>query len=385
MIVILNDILIGDALSSFLEEAMSHVGESSKWTCTECQLGQNNPWSGAFIYACAKQIDDLVGTIFPRTTNVTSIASLGTLIEMGEWVTSGPQMGDIVLFRTGDRAYYGKYDADRAGIVTEVVNRTIYTVEGDCNGKVATKSYGLNTSKTILGYYRPDWSRVDADVVNQVTYVLNDEPSTRHDALLREVGYLNSKYEPSISSSNILLSVINYTNFLAELIDTFDLGEVEQVVEFEDDATKYLTNNKCRIVVEHLLSKGLNMAASIGVAANIYAESGFDTGAIGDNGTSFGICQWHNNRGTAMKSYVGADWKTNLTGQLDYLWYELTFTSEKQVMPYLEEVTNTLSGAKEAADAFVRIFERPKNVDEDSIKRQKYAESYWNEVTRGES
>ena len=379
------DIITEDALSRFIDEAMSHVGESNKWVCTECQLGENNPWSGAFVYACAKQVDDLVGTIFPKTTNVTSIASLGTLVEMGKWVASNPEMGDIVLFRTGDRTYHGKYDADRAGIVTEVVNGTIYTVEGDCSGKVATKSYGINTCKTILGYYRPDWSRVDADVVNHVTYTLNDEPSTRHDALLREVGYLNSKYEPSIHSSNILLSVINYTNFLAELIDAFDLGEVEQLVEFDSDATGKLTNNKCRIVVEHLLSRGLNMAASIGVAANIYAESGFDTGAIGDNGTSFGICQWHNNRGTAMKSYVGSDWSTNLTGQLDYLWYELTCTSEKKVMPYLEDVPDTLSGAKEAADAFVRIFERPRDVEGASITRQKYAEAYWDEVTRGES
>lgn len=38
---------------------------------------------------------------------------------------------------------------------------------------------------------------------------------------------------------------------------------------------------------------GLNAAAASGILANIEKESAFDPNALGDNGTSFGICQWH--------------------------------------------------------------------------------------------
>ena len=41
----------------------------------------------------------------------------------------------------------------------------------------------------------------------------------------------------------------------------------------------------------------------------------------GDSGSSYGICQWHNERFTALKNYT-EEWDT-LQGQLEYLHYEL--------------------------------------------------------------
>ncbi len=67
---------------------------------------------------------------------------------------------------------------------------------------------------------------------------------------------------------------------------------------------------------------GLNTAAACGILANIYCESGFRTNAIGDGGSSVGICQWHNGRWTNLKNYAPDDWQT-LEGQLRFMKKEL--------------------------------------------------------------
>ena len=67
-------------------------------------------------------------------------------------------------------------------------------------------------------------------------------------------------------------------------------------------------------------------AAACGVLANIKAESDFNPNCYGDNGTSYGICQWHNSRFTALKNWCsqnGYDY-TTLNGQLYYLKKELS-------------------------------------------------------------
>ena len=133
-------------------------------------------------------------------------------------------------------------------------------------------------------------------------------------------------------------------------------------------------------IVDYLMGKGLNKAAAIGIIANIRAESNFNLAAVGDHGTSFGLCQWHNNRGSAMKKVAGSNWKNNLTGQLDYLWQELNGGYKSKVLNPLKNVPNTLAGAKQAADIFVRKFEVPANVNSQSTKRQNYAAEYWSKA-----
>ncbi len=71
-------------------------------------------------------------------------------------------------------------------------------------------------------------------------------------------------------------------------------------------------------------------AAACGVLANIKAESDFNPNCYGDNGTSYGICQWHNSRFTALKSWCsqnGYDY-TTLNGQLYYLKKELSANND---------------------------------------------------------
>lgn len=381
-----------DLLTQFLSTAYSHVGEDNSWTVSRTGISHNSPWSSPFILACAKAVDGVVNVALPNTTTVTGIAKIGVSTGLGKWIDGPihsnvitPQIGDVVLFRNHSASLYThKYQADRCGIVYSVSGDTITIIEGDYGSRVAINKYKIS-SPMISGYYRPGWERTHSSVLNQLGYFLSplyEYESSRNDAIIREVGYLNSQYKPSIQSSHIKLSVINYTGLLGDLYDTFAAALRNGSNSYSSSSVVNVDNvgnTSVKAAVQFLMENGLNAAASCGVVANIYHESGFNTAAVGDNGTSFGLCQWHLSRGDRMKQMAGADWATDLTGQLNYLWYELNH-SYTSVLAQLRAVPNSLSGARQAADVFVRRFEIPANVDNESLKRQDTAESYWSKL-----
>ena len=111
----------------------------------------------------------------------------------------------------------------------------------------------------------------------------------------------------------------------------------------------------------------------------IQRESNFRTDALGDNGTSYGICQWHNSRWDNLKSYCqqnGMD-STTLEGQLSFLTYELQKYPE--LVNTLKNVPNTAEGAYEAAYQWTVKFERPANMDSSGKSRGNTASTtFWN-------
>ncbi len=138
---------------------------------------------------------------------------------------------------------------------------------------------------------------------------------------------------------------------------------------------------------------GLNTAAACGILANIQKESGFNPHALGDSGTSYGICQWHNSRWDRLKAYCTSNNldSTTIEGQLRYLEYELkNFYSS--VWNRLKSVENTAEGAYDAAAYWCAVFEVPAgygywsngeiHYGETSIARGNLAKStYWNEYS----
>lgn len=143
-------------------------------------------------------------------------------------------------------------------------------------------------------------------------------------------------------------------------------------------------------IYNYLVSNmGLNSAAACGVLANIEYESDFNPNLTGDYGTSYGICQWHNERWENMKSYCaknGLDWKT-LNGQLRFLQYELTYCTGDtgSTLSKLKAASNTASGAYQAASDWCRVFERPANVDYQADKRGTRARDYYWPMFKNES
>ena len=133
-------------------------------------------------------------------------------------------------------------------------------------------------------------------------------------------------------------------------------------------------------IYEYLINSGFNTAAAVGILANIEAESSFNPNAYGDyvNGTatSYGICQWHNDRWTNLKNYRPNDW-TTLNGQLAFLVHELE-VSRKTINSYMRNsIPNTSDGAYEAGRYWCYYFEVPANRDSVSVTRGNRARNYY--------
>lgn len=125
----------------------------------------------------------------------------------------------------------------------------------------------------------------------------------------------------------------------------------------------------------------LTPAAASGVLANIEYESDFDYLMYGDNGTSFGICQWHNERFDNLKKFCnknGYNWKS-LDGQLNFLKYELTNygCDTGYILGKLKNIDNSAQGAYDAAYAWCYYFERPANREYQADKRGTRAKNYY--------
>lgn len=141
-------------------------------------------------------------------------------------------------------------------------------------------------------------------------------------------------------------------------------------------ATGNTTQDK---IFNYLASQGFNNAAICGIMANIQHESNFSTTALGDNGTSYGLCQWHNSRWDGLKNYCSNNNldSSSLEGQLQYLVYELK-NHYQGVYNTLMNVSNTSQGAYEAAYKWTVSYEIPANKEAAGERRGNSAQStYW--------
>ena len=123
---------------------------------------------------------------------------------------------------------------------------------------------------------------------------------------------------------------------------------------------------------------GMNDASACGIVANIEKESSFRPDLYGDEGTSYGICQWHNDRFDALKKFCsdnGYDYKT-VTGQLYYLKHELE-SDYPRTLADIMSVENTAAGAYYAGYSFCYNFEKPANREYKSEQRGELAIKYW--------
>ncbi len=112
------------------------------------------------------------------------------------------------------------------------------------------------------------------------------------------------------------------------------------------------------------LELGLNHAAACGVLGNVQLESNFRPLAIGDSGTSYGVCQWHLGRLTNLMAFCnsrGLDYNT-LEGQLAYLKHEF-LGGYSGCYAQLLGVPDTPAGAHYAGWIMCVAFELPDQMD----------------------
>ena len=152
-------------------------------------------------------------------------------------------------------------------------------------------------------------------------------------------------------------------------------ADAGQRLAVEREVYDYLTNEL-----------SLSTAAACGVLANIEHESAFQPTIFGDKGTSYGLCQWHNERFTALRSYasaLGLDYRT-VEGQLAYLKYELG-SNYTNLLLTLQSIDDTPDGAYRAAYLWCIQFERPSNAQVKAVQRGELARGkYWPRYTNFE-
>lgn len=127
-------------------------------------------------------------------------------------------------------------------------------------------------------------------------------------------------------------------------------------------------------IARFLMGLGYSKANASGIAGNLYTESKFDPQAIGDNGTSFGLAQWHKSRWDNLRNWSndrGLDINLFDT-QLKFIDWELNNT-EKRAKSELV-LTNT---PRESAFAFAKFYERPQRIVEERMNK---AEEIYNSL-----
>jgi len=108
-------------------------------------------------------------------------------------------------------------------------------------------------------------------------------------------------------------------------------------------------------IYQYLLSKGMDDAHALGIMANISRESGFRPGVLEEGGGGgVGLFQYTNEprKGNFLKAVP--NYKTNWKGQIDY-------ALKEPGEPGQQYLSTKFSSPQEAADWFMRKWERPDN------------------------
>ena len=128
--------------------------------------------------------------------------------------------------------------------------------------------------------------------------------------------------------------------------------------------------NKEKRAMDFFESKGLKSHQAAGIVGNFMHESSLNEQALGDNGTSYGLGQWHNSRWDQLKKYAknkGKDY-SDFDIQLEFAWNEL------ENNPKLLSMLKNSKNSNEATDLILDIYERPKYPNQSRSQRRKNAE-----------
>ncbi len=113
-----------------------------------------------------------------------------------------------------------------------------------------------------------------------------------------------------------------------------------------------------------LKSMGIPNNGIAGIMTNMEHESSFIPTALGDNGTSYGLCQWHNGRYANLKAKFPNSYDT-IGSQLEFLMYEL----ENTYTGVYNTVMDRSKSANDVAYKFCVIFEAPYDTKNTCTKR----------------
>lgn len=210
--------------NDMLESKTANAG-SNNYTKFGRDMGCNGqPWCDAFVDWCFKKA---YGTAEAKAllggwSNYTP-TSAQYFKNMHQWFTT-PQRGDVIFFKNSQRICH-------TGIVLEVKNGRVYTIEGNTSGGstleanggcVAKKNYPLGYNR-IAGYGRPKYSNTPAAVPSNTSdyYPKYEGTSNSISDALKSLGIDNSKANrTAIANKN---NIPNYKGTSAQNIQLLTL------------------------------------------------------------------------------------------------------------------------------------------------------------------
>ena len=210
--------------NDMLESKTANAG-SNNYTKFGRDMGCNGqPWCDAFVDWCFKKA---YGTAEAKAllggwSNYTP-TSAQYFKNMHQWFTI-PQRGDVIFFKNSQRICH-------TGIVLEVKNGRVYTIEGNTSGGstleanggcVAKKNYPLGYNR-IAGYGRPKYSNTPAAVPSNTSdyYPKYTGTSNSISDALKSLGIDNSKANrTAIANKN---GIPNYKGTSAQNIQLLTL------------------------------------------------------------------------------------------------------------------------------------------------------------------
>lgn len=120
----------------------------------------------------------------------------------------------------------------------------------------------------------------------------------------------------------------------------------------------------------YLTGQGWTPQQAAGIVANLTAESGLRTNAVGDSGNAYGIAQWHKDRQRAFEKFTGRPIQgSSFAEQLAFVNHELQ-TSEKRAGDWLKRAGNAYS----AGFLVSSMYERPAGGQVEAERRARMAQ-----------
>ena len=190
--------------------------------------------------------------------------------------------------------------------------------------------------------------------------------------------------EPEIESNNTRLDILQQQLFndwmrqleqqqIAERQQQESETPLQEQPQLELSYSDKPLKEKRQAYIQFFVNKGLTRAQAAGIVGNLEQESGLKHNAVGDNGTSYGLAQFHNERRDALFQKYGNN-PTDMQ-QLEFIWQELNST-EKSALQALK-VARTI---EDATEAICKKYERPKAEYANLNKRKQYAQRAYDNI-----
>ena len=370
-------------LKAFLDAADYFVGlkESGENTFTDSRgwemlnlvgASAGQPWCAILVSACAVKAG-IDWVIIAPGTGVGGVTSNSVDYLDAQWIdgpyfTRGsvtPIPGDLISFVGSPPEVYSGYEhGGHIGLVEYVDDDGIHTIEGNSGNQCRRNLYSLDDTD-INGYCRPDWAAVGDNIneylaaagISAVRGPLYANRNDRHDMTIRQVGYLNNNYELSNTTSNIGISIINYTTLLGDLYNMFAAVTQDRVTV----DTSQLTGN-VKIAMDFFLSMGYSASAASAVVgclkrySNVSPMFNYNIGMVNNIMRRIGgIAAWNNEKLADIKKKLGYAWNIDLSGQLEFLLSELNSEFASLVTTIKDTVLNIV-GVEQATIMFMRTY-----------------------------